>query len=395
LPSTQKIDLPETARLSACSSTCLDALRALAALSVTLSHIRGLLFVEYRLIHPASLTLLAKAVYLITRIGHQSVTVLFVLSGFFISSSILRKLRNGSWSWADYGIDRGARLYTVLIPGLVLGWIWDTIGARIFNSSGYYSSATEPFGTRIPANGLSLLDFAGNLAFLQTRFVPPLGSNGALWSLFNEFWYYALFPSILLAFIYTFQSRRAPAIASLALAGLSCWILQGALIGFLVWLLGCVVSIAAPRINLVSKGKHRIVFPYIAVSGTAFGFCLEYCSDALIGISFATLILGILQLQNTPNSRLANLSRSFAGFSYSLYVLHFPLLFLTRAIVAPQNRWQPDGPHLLYGACIAAGLLSYSFLISRITEANTTKIRTLVRNLPIRPLRRLEVGAPS
>ena len=30
--------------------------------------------------------------------------------------------------------------------------------------------------------------FFGNAAFLQTIWVPYLGSNGALWSLSNEFW---------------------------------------------------------------------------------------------------------------------------------------------------------------------------------------------------------------
>jgi peptidoglycan/LPS O-acetylase OafA/YrhL len=36
--------------------------------------------------------------------------------------------------------------------------------------------------------------FVGNLAFLQTIAVPIFGTNGPMWSLANEFWYYLIFP---------------------------------------------------------------------------------------------------------------------------------------------------------------------------------------------------------
>jgi hypothetical protein len=74
--------------------------------------------------------------------------------------------------------------------------------------------------------------------------------------------------------------------------------------------------------------------------------------------------------------RLAN---TFAGFSYSLYVLHFPPLMLTRAKWLPTFRWQPDGIHLLAGAGIAAGVLLYAFAIAHVTEQRTSVVRSWVR----------------
>ena len=139
---------PEPFRLTHSASAYLDAFRALAALTVMLSHVRGLLFVEYSQVQTFHLTLIVKALYLATRSGHQSVMVFFVLSGFLIASSVLRKIHDSTWSWADYALNRLVRLYTVLIPGLLLGWAWDSIGAKVFNSSGIYTSAIPRFGTK-------------------------------------------------------------------------------------------------------------------------------------------------------------------------------------------------------------------------------------------------------
>ena len=41
---------------------------------------------------------------------------------------------------------------------------------------------------------LSIPILIGNYAFLQGIYVPTFGSNGPLWSLANEFWYYIAFP---------------------------------------------------------------------------------------------------------------------------------------------------------------------------------------------------------
>ena len=41
--------------------------------------------------------------------------------------------------------------------------------------------------------------FWGNAFFLQQTLVKTFGSDGPLWSLANEFWYYMLFPCMLIA----------------------------------------------------------------------------------------------------------------------------------------------------------------------------------------------------
>jgi hypothetical protein len=81
---------------------------------------------------------------------------------------------------------------------------------------------------------------------------------------------------------------------------------------------------------------------------------------------------------NTIGLRLA---KAFAGFSDSLYVLHFRLLMFIRAKWMPTFRWQPDVIHLLWGAGIATGVILYAFGVAYITERKTSSVRSRVHDL--------------
>jgi len=51
----------------------------------------------------------------------------------------------------------------------------------------------------LASDSRKILPLPANVFFLQTITVPVYGSNSPLWSLANEFWYYLLFPLLLLA----------------------------------------------------------------------------------------------------------------------------------------------------------------------------------------------------
>ena len=130
-----KRGFPQPVSLTPTVSAYLDIVRALAAFIVVLGHWRAFYFVDYGQVQAANATSFVKALYAATRYGHQAVMVFFVMSGFFISSSILRSFGRQTWSWRDYAIDRGVRLYLVLIPGLFLGLVWDWLGMTFFNAT--------------------------------------------------------------------------------------------------------------------------------------------------------------------------------------------------------------------------------------------------------------------
>jgi peptidoglycan/LPS O-acetylase OafA/YrhL len=364
-------------------SAYLNAVRGGAALVVLFEHWREMFFIDQGHVEASHLTFFVKVLYALSGFGHQAVMVFFVLSGFFISSSILRNLGAGTWSWRDYGIDRAVRLYVVLIPALLLGLFWDTLGLRLFNSGGIYSGVLHPFGHLIPRETLNWTSFLGNAFFLQTRFTPSFGSNVPLWSLSIEFWYYLLFPALVCLILAARRRATAAALCHLILAAAALWVLADWALGFLVWLSGCAIALS-PRRQSPSSGVRVVV--YCLCTGALFGICLLRArsggswlgSDLAVGLSFASVLHGLLQLQLPIGELGMNIAKAMAGFSYSLYVLHFPLLLFVRASWLGGSHWQPDGVHLACGFVIGVVIILYAYAISYLTERNTAAVRNWV-----------------
>jgi peptidoglycan/LPS O-acetylase OafA/YrhL len=171
----------------------LDWARALAALAVCVSHIRNLLLQDYT----PGLGAAGKAFYFVTNYGHSAVIVFFVLSGFFVGGSVLRASGESRFSWGSYLADRGTRLWIVLLPALVVTLLWDKTGLLLGHGGFYAGTEGNADQTANVASQLGLATFICNGAFLQTIVCPTYGSNGPLWSLANEFWYYLWFPALL------------------------------------------------------------------------------------------------------------------------------------------------------------------------------------------------------
>lgn len=361
-------------------SAHLDLMRGMAAWAVMWGHVRGNFLVDFHDLHHPNLFL--KAVYFVTGFGHQAVMVFFVLSGFLISSSVFNGLATGTWSWRDYSINRLSRLYAVLIPGLLLGFIWDKSGSSLFASTGLYTHPLQGFGPLIAQKQLTVGAFAGNLFFMQTILCPVFGSNGPLWSLANEFWYYVLFPVGLLALIgWGRGAVRRAAPLTIAAIIVAAFLGRAILIGFLIWMAGCVVLMAYSKLR---EFRKRWVAPYILVTSIILISCLVAArlgkskmlgADLPVGLAFALFLFGILQIDFSVRSRTyANLARFFAGFSYSLYVLHFPAVLFLRAWLAPY-RWRPDFCHFVFLIAIGVGVLAFAWLVSLVFENKTSALR--------------------
>jgi peptidoglycan/LPS O-acetylase OafA/YrhL len=310
------------------------------------------------------------------------------LSGFLISSAIIRRHASGTWSWRDYAIDRSSRLYAVLIPGLLFGLLWDKAGSVLFASSGLYSHPLDAFGAAIARNQISLPIFLGNLFFLQTIFCPTFGSNGPLWSLANEFWYYVLFPVALSAGLAWARKAILRAMALTILALCLAVFLRGPILwGFLIWLAGCALMIAWSRFKLARRGWLAL---YFLISSLLLSACLIAArtghfaalgSDLAVGVAFGLLLFSVVQMDSaSPPGLYARVGHLVAGFSYSLYVLHFPLLLFLRAWITPLNRWQPDTAHLVYGLILGVAVLAFAWVVALFTEKRTYVVRNWMRN---------------
>jgi peptidoglycan/LPS O-acetylase OafA/YrhL len=356
----------------------LDAIRGVSAVAVLLYHLRGLFFVDYPQLAGKSIFLMA--LYAFTGYGHQAVMVFFVLSGYFIGTNVLVSVGNGRWSWRTYLLSRVTRLHLVLFPALVLGAVWDRIGMRIPQAASiYYDGLYKFYGPSVALRSTVPIFFE-NFFYLQSIISPAFGSNTPLWSLSYEFWYYLVFPALILVAATCVEIRLRILYAGLAL--LLLWFV-GALIVFYfpIWLAGTLVG----RLQRATKVRSRsLTLPL--VGGVIFIACLAWSrrhhlspdllTDYLVAFGFAlwlyTLLLGS---REDASPAYAYGAKKLAGFSYTLYLTHMPMLLLLRGLLAPHGNWQPDSLHLAYALGIAMLLLTYSYWVAEFTEARTASVR--------------------
>jgi peptidoglycan/LPS O-acetylase OafA/YrhL len=215
--------------------------RWVAAWLVVAEHARSLVFLDYGELHSPGL--LAKGFYFLTGFGHEAVIVFFVISGYLVGGKVWSLYREGRFGWKRYLADRASRLYAVLLVALMLGAALDWSGYLFFNQYGLYNHGYEGsiavLGTA-PIERMGWRDFLVNAFFLQTIAGPTFGSNGPLWSLAYEWWYYILFPAMVaLVFRRSLVSFIAGGVLSLTLL----FLLPADIIWlFGIWLLGVMAA---------------------------------------------------------------------------------------------------------------------------------------------------------
>jgi peptidoglycan/LPS O-acetylase OafA/YrhL len=257
------------------------------------------------------------------------------------------------------------------------------LGSWLFAAKGIYTHPLSDLGSAVPLDNLTLGDFLGNLFFLQTIVCQTFGSNGPLWSLSNEFWYYVLFPIALCAGLACARHRLRMAISLTCLVVLIGILLGSAILaGFLIWLAGCGLVFLYSKVHVGSRpaALGMLCFFSILAGGTlAVARVLRVdpgLSDLEVGFVFAFFLFALLQFEvRDYSSRYSQIAHRFAGFSYSLYVLHFPFLLFFRSWLVPPQRWQPTAIHLACAVAVGAGSLLFAWLVSLGTEAKTDVAR--------------------
>jgi peptidoglycan/LPS O-acetylase OafA/YrhL len=239
------------------------------------------------------------------------------------------------------------------------------------------------------ANDYSIASFAGNLIGLQTVVVEPFGGNYALWSLANETWYYIQFPLLLLMFM---GRNRIVQLAAATALVLSAAVLPFPIVlYFLLWLLGAVFS--RLRIDCGNAWRAALVATALGVAvwfrlfGTvddlkpgSFGQHLAY------SLALLTLLASLhapVSLRSWPMRALARTAHVLSECSFTLYVMHIPLIVLLRHVGLQdfgRTRLSPfvPGDYAIYaGMLVAIALLSYvSYLLF---ESRTFRIRSALK----------------
>ncbi|NOU70897.1 acyltransferase family protein [Paenibacillus sp. LMG 31458] len=363
-------------------SNYLDFMRGLAAILVVMEHLGSRLFVGYGYLQNPDA--IVKLLYLLNLLGGPAVIVFFVLSGLFISRTVLKTIFDNKWSWKSYLVNRLSRLYVVLIPALLLTFIADIIASHYFNYRWYINDYTN------------IKSLIGNLFYLQNIFVGAYGSNAPLWSLSYEFWYYMLFPVLILILR---NQRKALKIVYIIIAlGILFMVGQRISSYFLIWLLGAFV-LFLPRIRLVkSKIIMSISFLLVCIAMLARPLVNNgrlfvdhhtnnlFIVDLFIGLSFGFLIYTLLHGTTKKNKTVRTnkwfekTSKLLASFSFSLYLIHYPIINLVYYWGAKNGftGFQPNLLSVLIEIIIVVLMCMIAFLFSRITETRTNVVRRFI-----------------
>jgi peptidoglycan/LPS O-acetylase OafA/YrhL len=349
----------------------------LAALLVVVEHLRAFFFVPFAQLKAPGI--LAKGFYLVTGLGHQAVMIFFVLSGYLVGGSVIMALQTGKWSWREYLLRRMTRLWVVLIPALLLTLFWDKLGYT-YAPTGYEGTYREIYNSGpTPASPAdwSLASFFGNLFFLQTILVPSFGTNSPLWSLAYEFWYYLLFPLGMTIFVAGKWSGRV--IALILVAGIVSFLPKSILLGGVIWLLGAGVFflIRKDSIRTIASYSVLLILGLLLTIGTLLASRTGYTGDGAdlaIGVGCAVLVAE-LAARVSANRFYGMISAGMSEISYTLYLVHFPLLAYLFFVLF-QGRQLTPTPMTSLWFIVGLGLtIAYSVVIWWLFERNTDRFR--------------------
>lgn len=364
------------------ASVHLDALRGIAAVGVCFSHLHDFFFQDYPKV-PHHTPALA-AVYFATGLGHQWVIIFFVLSGYLVGGSVLRSMALDRWSWNAYLLNRLTRLYTVLVPALLLGGLLDMAGIHLFGAAGIYGGNIENHELTFPVSShLTFPILAGNYAFLQGIFVPTFGSNGPLWSLANEFWYYMAFPFLALS-LWKRVPMRWRLVNAALLVGVVIFMRPPVALLGLTWLMGVAIHYLPqlPAENALLRRGLMLAALFACGVALAWGkLTHSQLADYVLGMMVMGLIYVILSCSRTPMPKAYNwTSHVLSRSSYTLYLVHVPFLVFLAAWIA-QARWLPNAYSILRGCGIFALALLYAQVVWFFFEKRTDTVRRWLRPL--------------
>ena len=346
----------------------LDWMRFLAALSVVTTHARGS-WVEWGRLEPLYQTKIAAIFFALTRIGAESVTVFFVLSGFLVGGKVMDRVLKGSFDARSYAIDRFSRIWTPLIPSLLL------------------TAAIAHFVGRT----VSGWEFLGNLFGLQTSWCESFAGNVPLWSLAYEIWFYVLAGCAAVA-LTSRSAGRLWACLGLTLGMalftrletvfLFCWLLGAFGFGFRYVKRVRVVAFLGIALTGVGYVFSQLNTKTVSMDIHSLALLVpsKQISTLILCLGLALVLPGLIRLQ--PTNRFAasveRLGSRCAAFSYTLYLTHDPVIVIWEHLMPERFTCMSLFSILCYFAKVFSCLL-VAWLLYLPFEARTATVRKWLR----------------
>jgi peptidoglycan/LPS O-acetylase OafA/YrhL len=281
-----------------------------------------------------------------------AVNVFFIVSGFMICVSAFRhRNQDGSFQSIEFARARILRIYPPLILAIIITvCVYLTI--RVFGLHG--SESFRLGGEQFVARERAVLEWE---ALPSTFFLlygaiplalPPLNMDGPLWTLSYEWWFYVL------TFLFARLWNGLSFSSLLPIGALLIVLLYGRnslfLWFLLIWLSGFYLGYLYLGDQLHSDrfwlGATTIAFCLVAallligrqelITKLLNPFDTSSAQKMMVVVStFLTLVISILIRIASSCSRVPNWPRMLSDFSYTLYVLHYPLLLLSFSVLHP------------------------------------------------------------
>jgi len=355
----------------------LDLLRAAAALLVLFGHTRSLIFTSISSVDRPGPAL--KFFWLITVLEQEAVVIFFVLSGFLVGGAIVKSMSKGSFQLTRYLIARFSRIYVVYVPALILTGTVFWIGNTLLRDFG--GETIRPLFSEYQPGLGGLRSTLCHFASVQGFLCDAWKENTALWSLGYEWTLYLLAPAILALL----TLARGPIVVRSAAAllvfcgavSVSTDLTNSVSFWFGAWFFG----VAAWQVS--QKHQVPLAAGLLGLTFIVGGMAVSRLQIIDVMITNVVIATGTaLAITCRPLRSFPLGARFFgwaAGFSYSLYATHLPVVFLTIAIFQnfglPAHKAPPSALAFSeFGLCVAASI-AVSYLFSIFTEQRTDKVR--------------------
>jgi len=320
--------------------------------------------------------------------GQPAVIGFFVLSGFVIAYVTDERERDGF----TFTISRIARLYSVVIPALVLTAACDAAGWRY--ASQHYLNAPLYIGTsELPLRYLAGFFMATALGFLnylgRPYYVP--GTNGPFWSLSFEIVYYFAFGFT----VYMKGLRRFIMLLLLVfISGFQILVLMP------IWITGFVLYFLLKK-HTVKISMSSVVLPVSwALLGTTGAIGLQawwhqwtlfgrpIVQDYAVAAIVALNICATADFSNVIEQRLYKYRKPIRWLgllSFPLYLCHRPLLQLVSALhVGPVGG-------IVQTSWLLCSIFAVTFGVTVISE----RLRRAIRNILSKKMKRFTLAFHS
>ncbi|CAM3786801.1 acyltransferase [Mucilaginibacter galii] len=256
------------------------------------------------------------------KFGTEAVTTFFLLSGFVIFYSTLK---SSDINLKDYFIRRFRRIYFPFVCAIIV-------------SIAIYQSLD-----------ISLSEFLGNLFLLQDQrrtpgnIVNPFLGNQPLWSLSYEWIFYLIFPFIFRAIKNTKRRVHIVGVFSLLSFGIYLLFPNHILLvfaHFILWWTGLELAEYFFGDRTLKRCKTLIIYYVLFIALLAVNWWFNYSSTKVLDLGsypflplrqfcFAFIcLLSVIYLTKATKILVSRLDIfiKVAPISYSIYILHFPIL---------------------------------------------------------------------